>query len=153
FDAEAIARGYAGRAVRVDDVAHAAVADRVRVDLKSFRARARRDVGHVLGPGEHQSRVAGIVAVRLEQRRAAAAECTVRVELDRADGEESAVVDESSLAQPFFEERAIVAEHRGDADRELLFRRQFARAGGRAVASSYDFVSTRFTRSSERPRP
>src|SRR6202011_3456960 len=95
--------------VRVEDGAVAAVADRVRAYLK---AGAQRALGELLNCGlrrHHQPAVALIVAVRLEQRRAARAERTVDVEFDRANRKMTVAMQVASTAAQVLRHEPVVA--------------------------------------------
>src|SRR5204863_5961918 len=105
--AEAIRGGRAGGLVRFENIAHAAIADGVCVDLESGLSRALGDVGEMLFLAHQQAGVAGIVAVWREQRGAAAAQRAVGVALDRTNGQTIAVRDEWTAAKPRVEQRRI----------------------------------------------
>ena len=83
----AVGHGLERLLVRVEHDAVAAIADGVRVHLEAGLQRALGHVLDVLGRRDEQPVVLRVVAVRIEQRRAARAERAVGVQLDRADPE------------------------------------------------------------------
>ena len=105
--------------IRVKHDAVAAVADGVRADLQAAAAGLAHQPLELVGRGHQQAAVAVLVAVVLDQRRAAAAERTVGIELERAHVETAAgVVVGAVLAQPG-ERVGIAVGHRVDAQRQV----------------------------------
>src|SRR5690606_22251218 len=87
--------------VRIEHEAVAAVADGVRVHLEAGGQRAAGDVLDVRGRRDEQAAGAGVVGVRLEQRRTARAQRAVLVELDAAYPERAVVrADQRTATEP-----------------------------------------------------
>ena len=76
-----------GRLVGVEHDPVGAVPDGVGPDLEAVGEGEARGLQDPLGRRDQQARVAGVVRVGLEERRATGAERAVGVELDRADGQ------------------------------------------------------------------
>ncbi len=96
-----------------------AVADRVDGDLEPLGGGRGRDLVHVLAGRHQEAEVAGVVAVGLEQRRAAAPQGAVGVELDATDRQAGVGIDLGAAREPAREQRRVVGEEDGRPQRQL----------------------------------
>ena len=91
------------------------------VDLEPAAHRSRDQGSERFWILHQETGVPGVVAVVGEKRRAPAAERTVRVELDRANGEVVFVVFQRPRLAEMVERLALPADHHVVADRKLPF--------------------------------
>ncbi len=124
--------------VDVEDLLVAGVANRMHVDLVTAAHRLRHHGVHLPALEEQQAVRMRVIAVRLDQRRAAAAQRAVRIQLDGAQCVHAvAVVVQRAVLGQHIEVRA------GAADHAVHARRQLARIGVGAVQAVLGHVHAR----------